>query len=62
MWKRLASLKCCIGCMYLLAIGGCFTNAQLGDFARTEFARLAADFVGQLLSTFVQSASSASVQ
>ncbi|MGD8453586.1 MAG: hypothetical protein PVJ57_17365 [Phycisphaerae bacterium] len=62
MWKRLASLRCLAGSLSLLAIGGCFTGAQLGDFARTEFARLTADFVGQLLSTFVQSASTFSVQ
>lgn len=46
----------------LLAVGGCVTGAQLQDFMRTEFARLTADTVGQLLSIWVQSVSPLSVQ
>ncbi|MFH1747336.1 MAG: hypothetical protein ABIG44_09870 [Planctomycetota bacterium] len=46
----------------LLMVGGCVTSTQLLDFTRTEFARLSADTIGQILSIWIQSVSPLSVQ
>ena len=62
MWKLLRRCHWYVGSLPLLGLGGCFTSAQLQDFTRTEFARLTADFVGQILSLWVQAGSPFSVQ
>lgn len=38
----------------LLALGGCITNQQWLDFARTELARGVADYVGRVLQLIAQ--------
>ena len=38
-----------------LALGGCYTNQQLTDFFRTEFARLTSDVFGQVFQILLQS-------
>jgi hypothetical protein len=38
----------------LLGIGGCVTNQQLVDFARSEFSRAIADTFGRAFQVFVQ--------
>ncbi len=38
----------------LLAFGGCYTNQQLLDFTRTEFARTVADVLGRVFQFYVQ--------
>jgi hypothetical protein len=43
--RRLAVLV--LGCTYIGS--GCVTNAQLGDFGRTEVSRVISDVIGQLL-------------
>lgn len=42
---------------YVLALGGCVTDAQFRDFLTTEIARVPADVAGQLFLLFVQSIS-----
>ncbi len=54
-WMRRAQMVCSSGA--LLAIGGCFTSAQLTDFARTEVARITSDVIGQLVAIFLQATS-----
>lgn len=36
----------------LLGLGGCFTQQQLLDFGRTEFARVVADVLGQVFQLY----------
>jgi hypothetical protein len=36
---------------------GCVSGVQVADFGRTEFARLTADFIGQILLIFFQAIS-----
>ena len=38
----------------MLGIGGCVTNQQLWDFARSEFSRAVADSFGRAIQVFVQ--------
>lgn len=40
---------------YVVALGGCVTDAQFNDFVRSEFARVPADTFFQLFLTIVQS-------
>ncbi len=62
MRRMLSQCRWYLASLSLLAVGGCVTSAQLQDFIRTEFARLSADTVGQMLSIWVQSISPLSVQ
>lgn len=48
---------CCVACGLMFTLGGCVTNQQLGDFVRTQFARVVSDLVGQSVRTFVQATS-----
>lgn len=38
----------------LLALGGCVTSAQYGDFLRTEFARTISNVIGQAVAISAQ--------
>jgi hypothetical protein len=43
-----------LSAVILLGIGGCVTNQQLVDFARSEFSRAIADSFGRAFQVFVQ--------
>lgn len=40
--------------LVLYGLGGCVSSQQMLDFARTEFARLVADSIGQIFSILIQ--------
>jgi hypothetical protein len=57
MWKLIIKKRSLLSGMVLYGLGGCVSSQQLADLARTEFARVTSDLIGQLFAIFVQATS-----